>query len=142
MATNVAEIAAAGISLLSAQLGAQEAAQDATQVQRGHEIADKVCWVCHVTGPDQEFSPILKEPKPDFRDIAKRPDTTTESLTAFLHTAHRTVDKPYTMPNPRLNDEMIDAVVSYIMSLKLVPDTAASLRQPSRGETCARLRPP
>ncbi len=71
-----------------------------------------------MTGPDQEFSPILKEPGPDFREIAKRPDTTTESLTAFLHTAHRTEDKPYTMPNPRLNDEMIDAVVSYIMSLK------------------------
>lgn len=118
MVRNIAAIAAVGISLLSVQLGAQEVTQDATQVQRGHEIADKVCWVCHVTGPDQEFSPILKEPGPDFREIAKRPNTTPASLTAFLHTAHRTEDKPYTMPNPRLNDEMIDAVVSYIMSLR------------------------
>ena len=118
MVRNIATIAGVGICLLSVQLGAQEARQDAAQVERGREIADRVCWVCHMTGPDQEFSPILKEPGPDFREIAKRPDTTTESLTAFLHTAHRTEDKPYTMPNPRLNDEMIDAVVSYIMSLR------------------------
>jgi mono/diheme cytochrome c family protein len=110
---SAATIAAVGICLLSGELIAQEGTQDAAR-----EIADKVCWACHVTGPDQELSPILRAPGPDFRAIAKRPDTTRASLTAFLHTAHRTEDKPYTMPNPRLNDEMIDAVVSYIMSLK------------------------
>ncbi len=117
---SIAKIPPAGFCLLmlSGPLGAQETGQDAAQVERGRQIADRVCWLCHVIGPDQEFSPILKEPGPDFREIAKRPDTTAESLTAFLHTAHRTVDKPYTMPNPRLNDEMIDAVVSYIMSLR------------------------
>jgi hypothetical protein len=86
--------------------------------KRGHEIADRVRWVCHVIGPDQEFSPILRTPGPDFREIAKRPDTKAELLMGFLHTAHRTEDKPNTMPNPGFNDEMIGAVVSYIMSLK------------------------
>ena len=120
MARSLATIAPVGIWLLalSGSLPAQEASHEGEKVERGHAIADRVCWVCHVTGPDQEFSPILKEPGPDFREIAKRADTTAESLTAFLHTAHRTEDKPYTMPNPMLNDEMIDAVVSYIMSLK------------------------
>jgi len=103
---------------LSAQLSAQEAAQRVgTQVQRGREVADKVCWICHVTGPDQQYSPILRVPGPDFRVIAKGPNTSTGSLTAFLHTTHRTEDKPYTMPNPMLDDETIAAVVSYIMSL-------------------------
>jgi mono/diheme cytochrome c family protein len=118
MLRSIATIAAVGICLLSGQLGAQEVTQDAAKVQRGREIADKVCWVCHVTGPDQEFSPILRVPGPDFRAIARRPDTMPASLTAFLHTAHRTEDKPYTMPDPRLSDEMISAVVSYILSLK------------------------
>jgi hypothetical protein len=52
-------------------------------VERGRTIADRICWVCHVTGPDQEYSPILKEPGPDFRAIAERPDATSASLTAF-----------------------------------------------------------
>ena len=117
----LATIATVGVYLahLSAPLGAQEAAQGAgAQVQRGREIADKVCWVCHVTGADQQYSPILRVPGPDFRVIAKRPNTTTASLSAFLHTTHRTENKPYTMPNPMLNDETIAAVVAYIMSLK------------------------
>ena len=117
----VVTIAAAGLCLttLTAHASAQEASQEAdAQVRRGREIADKVCWVCHVTGPDQEYSPILRAPGPDFRAIAARPETTAASLTAFLHTAHRTEDKPYTMPNPRLSDEMIDAVAHYIISLK------------------------
>lgn len=110
------------MSALAATPRAQSASQDtAAQVQRGREIADKVCWICHVTGRDQEYSPILKEPGPDFRAIAEKPDTTSASLTTFLHTAHRTEDKPYTMPSPGLSDEMISAVVSYIMSLKHHP---------------------
>ena len=119
----VSAIAAFGllVSALAGKPRAQEVTQEAAQVQRGREIADRVCWVCHVTGPDQEFSPILRAPGPDFRAIAERPDTTPASLTAFLHTAHRTEDKPYTMPNPGLSDEMISAVVSYIMSLKHHP---------------------
>jgi mono/diheme cytochrome c family protein len=116
----VATITAVSISLLTSSggLGAQEALQNATQVERGHAIADKVCWVCHVTGSDQEYSPVLRDPGPDFRTIAAKPGTTAASLTAFLHTAHRTEDKPYTMPNPGLSDEMIAAVVGYILSLK------------------------
>jgi mono/diheme cytochrome c family protein len=106
---------------LAGEPRAQSVTQDTAQVQRGREIADKVCWICHVTGRDQEYSPILKEPGPDFRAIAEKSDTTSASLTAFLHTAHRTEDKTYTMPNPGLSDEMISAVVGYIMSLKHHP---------------------
>ena len=80
----VRAIVAVGLSL-AALVGkplAQDATQDAARVQRGREIADKVCWVCHVTGPDQEYSPILRVPGPDFHAIAARPETTAASLTA------------------------------------------------------------
>ncbi len=106
------------VSALAGKPRAQDVTQDAAHVQRGRDIADRVCWVCHVTGPDQEYSPVLKEPGPDFRAIAERPDTTAASLTSFLHTAHRTEDKPYAMPSPGLSDEMIAAVAGYIMSPK------------------------
>lgn len=82
---NIAIIAALGASLQTpgGRVGAQEGPQDAAPVERGRTIADRICWVCHVTGPDQEYSPILKEPGPDFRAIAERPDATSASLTAF-----------------------------------------------------------
>lgn len=53
-----------------------------------------------------------------FHTIANRRDTTAQSLSAFLHTTHRTEDKLYTMPDPRLTDDMIGDVASYIMSLR------------------------
>ena len=89
-----------------------------SRVPRGRAIADKICWACHVISSDQEFSPILREPGPDFHTIANRRDTTAQSLSAFLRTTHRTEGKLYTMPDPRLTDDMIGAVASYIMSLR------------------------
>ena len=88
------------------------------RVERGRALANRICWACHVVGADQEFSPILRSPGPDFRVIAKRQALTTKSLTTFLRSTHQTEGKPYTMPNPRLTDDMIDDVVSYIMSLR------------------------
>ena len=87
-------------------------------VERGRAIANTVCWACHVVGPDQEFSPILREPGPDFRAIAKKPDVSLQSLTAFLQSTHGLQGKPYRMPNPRLTDDMITEVARYIMSLR------------------------
>jgi mono/diheme cytochrome c family protein len=91
---------------------------NAASIGRGHSTADTVCWACHVIGADQEFSPILREPAPDFRVIAQRPGVTAQSLRAFLHSTHRLEGKPYAMPNPRLSDGMIDDVVAYILSLR------------------------
>jgi mono/diheme cytochrome c family protein len=113
-----AKLAIAAAGMLFAGIGSAFADEDAAQIERGKTIADRICWTCHVIGPDQEYSPILREPGPDFRAIAARPNTSAESLSAFLHTTHRTEAKPFTMPNPALNDEMIAAVVSYILSLK------------------------
>jgi mono/diheme cytochrome c family protein len=40
-------------------------------------------------------------------------------MKAFLRSTHRTEGKPYTMPNPRLSDEIIDDVAAYILSLRV-----------------------
>ncbi len=87
-------------------------------VERGRAIANNICWACHVVGPDQEFSPILREPGPEFRAIAKKPGVSVQSLMDFLRSTHGLEGKPYRMPNPRLTDEMITEVARYIMSLR------------------------
>ncbi len=94
------------------------AEQPATQqkIERGHDIANMVCAVCHVIGATQDETPILRNPAPDFRVIANQPGTTKEQLTAFLRVKHPTgLDS---MPPPLLSDEMTDAVTAYILNLR------------------------
>jgi mono/diheme cytochrome c family protein len=110
----------AGILVLPANARSGDA-DDKARVERGRAIAENVCWACHVVGADQRFSPILREPGPDFRAIAAKPDTSAQSLGAFLKSTHRMEGKPYAMPDPRLTDDMIEQVVSYIMSLRQQP---------------------
>jgi mono/diheme cytochrome c family protein len=109
------------VSMLMMPAVAALAQESAQQVERGRAIANNVCWACHEVAADQEFSPILREPGPDFRAIAKRPDVSMESLTAFLRSTHRMEGKSYGMPNPRLSDGMVREVVSYILSLRTPP---------------------
>lgn len=108
-------------SLASAAFAQSGAPPTGADAARGRAIANTVCWACHVVGPDQEFSPILRDPGPDFRVIANRPGTSRQSLKAFLQTTHSLESKPYAMPNPRLTDEMIEEVAQYIMSLTKRP---------------------
>ena len=69
MMRGIAIIGIVGMCLLpvTGRLGAQEARQDAGQLERGRQIAEKICWVCHVIGRDQELSPMLRSPGSDFR---------------------------------------------------------------------------
>ena len=71
-------------SLASAAFAQSGSPPTGADVARGRAIANTVCWACHVVGPDQEFSPILRNPGPDFRVIANRPETSLESLKTFL----------------------------------------------------------
>ena len=116
----IAILAMVGILLIlpAPVIGAEGQPQPDPHVERGRALANRICWACHVVGADQEFSPILRSPGPDFRVIAKRQAVTAESLTTFLRSTHQTESKPYTMPNPRLTEEMINEVVNYIMSLR------------------------
>jgi mono/diheme cytochrome c family protein len=109
---------AIGVVVLPPGAGLCADADTEARIERGRAIAEKICWACHVVGPDQKYSPILREPGPDFRAIAAKPDTSVQSLTAFLQSTHRMEGKPYAMPDPRLTNDMIAQVVSYILSLR------------------------
>ncbi len=84
----------------------------------GHRLAIKICGFCHIAASDQEFAPTLRNPVPSFQTIANKPGTTTAALRQFLLTTHSTIAEPNKMPNPRLTDDQITDVVSYIVSLR------------------------
>jgi len=87
-------------------------------VSQGHRLALLACSPCHVVAIDQEAAPILRTPAPSFDAIANKPETTGDSLRAFLSTTHAKIATPSGMPNPQLADYQMAEVISYILSLR------------------------
>jgi mono/diheme cytochrome c family protein len=108
-------LALAALALLSPTAHAQAPEGNAAT---GHDLALKICSACHITAADQEFPPIRRPPAPAFSVIANRPATTSESLRAFLHSTHRTIEQPYNMPNLSLSDSQIANAAAYVLSLR------------------------
>jgi hypothetical protein len=62
--------------------------------------------------PDQNFTPTRSPPAPDFHDIANWPATTDSTLHDFMLKPHGK------MPDLRLPDYQVTALVDYLMSLR------------------------
>jgi mono/diheme cytochrome c family protein len=90
----------------------------ADEVSKGHHLAVMICSICHLAAPDQARLPRLKPPGPSFASIAQRPGTDEQSLTTFITTTHRGLDKPAGMPNPDLAPYQVKEVIAYILSLR------------------------
>jgi mono/diheme cytochrome c family protein len=106
-------------AMLSIVVGVSpRAAEPASAVARGEDIARNVCSACHLATSDQE--PRRRPPEgPNFTDIANRPETSLKSLRKFIATTHWDMKSmPPTMPNPMLTDAQVSDVSHYIMSLR------------------------
>ena len=75
----------------------------------GQKLATNWCSECHAVAPGQR-SPNPAAPR--FVDVAKDPAVTENALRTFLRTPHAK------MPSIILNQDQLDDVVSYILSLK------------------------
>jgi mono/diheme cytochrome c family protein len=84
----------------------------APDLTAGRDLALQICSACHVVSPDQRFAPTLRPPAPDFRGIANRPATTERSLRDFMVIPHGK------MPDPKLVDYQVTALVRYLLSLR------------------------
>jgi mono/diheme cytochrome c family protein len=77
---------------------------------RGAAIAGQVCAQCHQVG---DTKPTISIPGAvPFTDVARRPETTPESLAAWLRTSHPS------MPNYIFGEGETADIVAYIMSLR------------------------
>jgi mono/diheme cytochrome c family protein len=109
---------AAGVIASAIGFAAAAAPEKAGNPVEGRRLALKICAWCHVVAADQEFPPALRMPVPSFQVIANKPDAATGWLRQFLVTTHSTIAEPAEMPNPRLSDDQVDDIVSYILSLR------------------------
>ncbi len=112
---------AAGRGFITLQVPAVSPFTDqdfADQVAEGRRLAYTICGVCHVV-PDKPNVPLgMSFSAPSFVDLARRPAFTEATLRQLLASEHRRVGPAQAMPNPRLNDNQIDAIVAYFEVLK------------------------
>jgi mono/diheme cytochrome c family protein len=115
---------------------AQRASGAADDLQNGRYLADLICSICHVAGPDQSVKPVLRPPAPSFETIAQRSTTSADSIRTFLTTTHRDISNPAGMPNPELLDFQIRQVETYLLSLRepSAPASPLSVRKPSAAQ--------
>jgi cytochrome c len=79
-------------------------------VSEGHRIARAWCSSFHAVEADGRVRPFADIPS--FTDVARLASTTAAELHAFLTTPHGD------MPDIKLNNAEIDAIVAYILGLR------------------------
>jgi mono/diheme cytochrome c family protein len=100
------------IALLALLLSVYAAAADNVgDLKQGETIIREHCNSCHQTGNAGKSG---TGGAPSFAAIAQMESTTILSIRVFLRTAH--INK--TMPNVMLSEDEVDAVASYILSLR------------------------
>ena len=111
------------IALLIATSGLAQSGADQNAIRAGHSIAVTTCISCHVVSPDQSLKPVLGPGIPSFAEIANRPGTNIESLTAAMKVArwHDPGMAPTLLPMSHISDRGRAQVAAYIMSLRKTP---------------------
>ena len=90
------------------------------QVSEGRALARASCATCHIV-PDatkEAFAPRPASSAPPFQDIAKKPSFTADGLRQLLISNHRRIGPDQAMPNPRLSEYQIEAIVAYLETLR------------------------
>ena len=82
-------------------------------VERGREMAERLCAVCHMNDGQGEKAGVSGVPS--FRAVANRPAQTFEGVQAWLQSV------PPMMPNHNLTRDEIHNLGAFIMSLRRRP---------------------
>jgi mono/diheme cytochrome c family protein len=89
-------------------------AQEVGDARKGLRFAEQVCAECHAVLKRQALSPMPSAPT--FKAVANTPGMTATALTVWFRSSHPTI--PKRMPNLVLQDEDMDNVIAYILSLR------------------------
>lgn len=100
-----ARIAGGGVLLLTTAAQGVAAAEIDTAV--GKRLAETHCSECHAVNPTR-----LREIAPPFYQLAQDPASTALSLRFLLTNPH------YAMPNLKLPEDQMAAIIAYILSLR------------------------
>ncbi|WP_228747901.1 cytochrome c [Bradyrhizobium sp. BR 10289] len=88
------------------------------QLAEGRALAHASCGACHVVEGGAKDAPASRPSAPSFLEITNRPSFSADDIRQFLASSHRRLGPGQAMPNPRLADYQIEAVVAYLETLK------------------------
>ena len=88
------------------------------QVAEGRALAHASCGTCHVVSDAAKEAPAPRPSAPNFLEIIKRPSFSADELRQFLVSRHRWLGPDQAMPNPRLTEYQIEALVAYLETLE------------------------
>ncbi len=91
------------------------------QVSEGRALAHASCATCHVVSDAARQSQAPHPSAPDFPEIVSRPSFSADGLRQFLTSNHRRLGPDQAMPNPRLSEYQIEAIVAYLETLRAGP---------------------
>ena len=110
---------AGGALALAPSTHAAPTAKDSEDVRAGYRIARDICRTCHVIDPAQTSRPILRQPGPNFEDIANRPGLTAPALRQLIASQNwDTWSRPVQMPRQAISERSTAQVAAYILSLR------------------------
>ncbi|WP_375312864.1 cytochrome c [Bradyrhizobium sp. A5] len=87
------------------------------QVAEGRSLAHSSCGTCHVVADAAREAPAPRPSAPGFREIVSRPSFSADGLRKFLASNHRRLGPDQAMPNPRLSENQIEAIVAYLETI-------------------------
>jgi mono/diheme cytochrome c family protein len=98
-----------------------EPAPEERAIRAGQTIAVTMCIACHLVSWDQAVKPVLGPGIPSFEEIANRPESSIDSLSAAMKVAtwHDPAMAATLLPMSWLSDIQRAQVASYILSLRL-----------------------
>jgi len=90
------------------------------QASEGRALARASCATCHIVSDatKETLAPRPAPAAPPFQDVVKRPSFTADGLRQFLTSNHRRLGPDQAMPNPRLSEYQIEAIVAYLETLQ------------------------
>jgi mono/diheme cytochrome c family protein len=90
----------------------------ADQVAEGRALVRSTCGMCHVVADAAKEPSTFRPPAPAFAEIVSRPSYSADGLRLFLTSSHRRLGPDHAMPNPRLSEYQIEAIVAYLETLR------------------------
>jgi hypothetical protein len=88
------------------------------QLAEGRAFARASCATCHVVSDATKDAVAARPAAPSFPEMAKRPSFSADGVRQLLRSNHRRLGTDQTMPNPRLSEYQIEAVVAYLETLR------------------------
>ncbi len=108
-----------------------EAAARTASIERGKDVSNRYCSICHEVTPAQPAA--IKKAGPGFAEIANRPGRNRANLLQFMsgwHELGKLDMAGVPMPTILLTDAQRNDVISHILSFQLNPSTG---NQPAIG---------